>query len=109
MELHHHHDPDGRWVGWTGWIREDAGHVSGWHHHAANDTYVYVIRGSVTIEFGPGGSEHFEARAGDFFLIPSQTIHREMTGQDAGHEAFVLRVGGEPEQVDMEGPEGAGS
>jgi hypothetical protein len=32
---------DGRWADW---IRNDAGDVSGWHHHAANDTYVYVSR-----------------------------------------------------------------
>lgn len=89
MELRHHFDPDGRWVGWTGWIRNDAGDVSGWHHHAANDTYVYVVRGSVTIEFGPGGAERVEARAGAFFLVPSQTIHRETTGSDADLDAFV--------------------
>jgi uncharacterized RmlC-like cupin family protein len=108
MELRHHFDPNGGWVGWTGWIRNDAGDVSGWHHHAANDTYVYVIRGSVTIEFGPGGAERVEARAGDFFHVPSRTIHRETTGPNADLEAFVLRVGGEPEQVDVNGPKGAG-
>ncbi|MDQ3691792.1 MAG: cupin domain-containing protein [Chloroflexota bacterium] len=107
MELRQHLDPDGRWVGWSGWIRNEAGDVSGWHHHAANDTYVYVIRGSVTIEFGQGGAERVEARTGDFFLVPSQTVHRETTGPD-GNEAFVLRVGGEPEHVNVDGPEGAG-
>jgi uncharacterized RmlC-like cupin family protein len=105
MELRHHVDREGRWVGWTGWIRNDAGDVSGWHHHAANDTYVYVIRGSVTVDFGPGGVERIEARAGDFFMVPSQTIHRETTGADGDLEAFVLRLGGEPEQVNVDGPE----
>jgi uncharacterized RmlC-like cupin family protein len=105
MELRHLFDPDGRWVGWTGWIRNDAGDVSRWHHHVANDTYVYVIRGSVTIEFGPGGAERVEARAGDFFLVPSHTIHRETTSPNADLEAFVLRVGGEPEHLDVDGPE----
>jgi uncharacterized RmlC-like cupin family protein len=107
MELRQHFDADGRWVGFTGWIRNEAGDVSGWHHHAANDTYVYVIRGSVTIEFGPGGAERVEARAGDFFLVPPETIHRELTGPDADLEAFVLRVGGEPEHVGVDAPEGA--
>jgi uncharacterized RmlC-like cupin family protein len=107
MELRQRLDPDGRWVGWTGWIRNDAGDLSGWHHHAANDTYVYVIRGVVTIEFGPGGADRIEARAGDFFLVPAQTIHRETTGPDADLEAFVLRVGGEPEHVNVDGPEEA--
>lgn len=106
MELRHHLDHDGRWVGWTGWIRNDAGDVSGWHHHADNDTFVYVIHGSVTIEFGPGGGERVEARAGDFFVVPSQTVHRELTGSGADLDAFVVRVGGEPEHVNVDGPEG---
>jgi quercetin dioxygenase-like cupin family protein len=107
MELRHHLDPEGRWVGWSGCIRNDAGDVSGWHHHAANDTYVYVIRGSVTIEFGPGGGEGVEARSGDFFVVPSHTIHRETTGPDADLDAFVLLIGAEPEHVNVDGPEGA--
>ena len=94
---------DGRWAAW---IRNDAGDVSGWHHHAANDTYVYVSRGSLTIDFGPGGAESVVARAGDFILVPSGTIHRETTGPDADLDAFVIRAGGDPEHVNVEGPEG---
>lgn len=93
---------DGRWAAW---IRNEAGDVSGWHHHAANDTYVYVSRGSLTIEFGPGGGGSVVAGAGDFVVVPSQTIHRETTGPDADLEAFVLRIGGGPEHVNVEGPE----
>jgi mannose-6-phosphate isomerase-like protein (cupin superfamily) len=108
LELRHHLDPDGRWIGWSGWIRNEAGDVSGWHHHAANETYVYVIRGSITIEFGAEGAGRVEARAGDFFIVPSNTIHRETTGLDEDLEVFVVRVGGEPEHVDVDGPDGAG-
>src|SRR5262249_49554328 len=97
LEVRHRLDPDGRWVGWTGWITNEAGDVSGWHHHGANDTYVYVIRGSVTIEFGPGGAERIGARAGDFFFVPANAIHREVTGPDTDLDAFIVRVGGEPE------------
>ena len=107
METRHRLDADGRWVGWSGWIRNEAGAESGWHHHAANDTYVYIIRGSLMTEFGPNGAEQIEARAGDFFMVPAHTIHRERTGPDADVEAFVIRVGGEPEKVDVDGPEGA--
>jgi uncharacterized RmlC-like cupin family protein len=107
-EQRHFFDRDSRWIGWAGWIKNDAGDVSGWHHHADNETYVSVIRGSVTIHFGPGGGENIVARAGDFFVVPSQTIHRETTSPDADLEAFVVRVGGEPEEVSAEGPESAG-
>ena len=101
----HHLDADGRWVGLSGWIRNEAGDVSGWHHHAANETYVYVIRGSITLEFGPGGTERAEARSGDLFVVPSHTIHRETTGPDADLEAFIVRVGSEPERIDVDEPE----
>ena len=82
---------------WADWITNDAGDVSGWHHHATNHTYVYVIRGSVAVEFGPGGSDRIVAGAGDLFVVPPDTIHRELTGEDSDLEAFVVRVGGEPE------------
>ena len=95
---------DGRWADWIG---NDAGDVSDWHHHAGNDTYVYISRGSVTVEFGPGGRESAVARAGDFFIVPPQTIHREITGDDSDLEAFVIRIGGEPEHVGVDGPEAA--
>jgi uncharacterized RmlC-like cupin family protein len=108
LELRHHVDPDGRWIDWTGWIRNDAGDVSDWHHHGVNDTYVYVIRGSVTIEFGWDGAERVEARAGDLFLVPSQTIHRELTDPAADLEALVIRVGGLPEKVEVDATEVTG-
>jgi len=102
-ERRHFHDLDGRWVGWAGWIQNEAGDVSGWHHHAVNETHVYVIRGSVTVEFGPGGSDRIVAGAGDFFIVPSNTVHRELTSADSDLEAFVIRVGGEPEEIGAEG------
>ena len=104
-ERRHFHDLDRRWVGWSGWIKDEAGDTSGWHHHATNETYVYVIRGSVTVEFGPGGSERIVAGAGDFFIVPSNTVHRELTSDGSDLEAFIVRVGGEPEEVGAGEPE----
>jgi uncharacterized RmlC-like cupin family protein len=101
-ERRRHYEREGRWASW---IRNEAGDVSRWHHHAANETYVYISRGSLTIEFGPGGAESVEARAGDFIVIPSGTVHRETTGAEADLEAFVIRIGGDPEHVYMDGPE----
>jgi uncharacterized RmlC-like cupin family protein len=101
-ERRHLRDPDDRWVGWAGWIQNDAGDVSGWHHHATNETHVYVIRGSVTVEYGRGGSDRIVAGAGDFFIVPPDTIHRELTGDESDLEAYIVRVGGEPEEVAAE-------
>jgi uncharacterized RmlC-like cupin family protein len=107
LEERQRHDADGRWVGLSGLIRNEAGDASGWHHHAANDTYVYVIRGSIVIEFGADGGERIEARAGDFFVVPADTIHRETTGPDSDLDAFIIRVGTQPEYVQVDGPEQA--
>ena len=104
MEERMFFDRDGHWVGWGGWIRNEAGDVSGWHHHADCETFVYIIRGSLTVEFGPGGSDSIVAHAGNFVFIPPNVIHRETTGKDFDLEAFVLRAGREPEQVNVSGP-----
>jgi mannose-6-phosphate isomerase-like protein (cupin superfamily) len=104
LEMRHYFDADKRWIGWSGWITNDAGEVSGWHHHAANDTFVYLIRGRLTIEFGPSGTQPLEAAAGDFIVIPAQTVHRETTSREGDVEAFVMRVGGEPEHVKVNAP-----
>lgn len=93
---------------WAAWIRNEAGDAGGWHHHAANDTYVYVSRGTLTMEFGPGGAETVIARGGDFIVVPAHTIHRETTGPNEDLDAFVIRIGGEPERVDVEGPNATG-
>jgi uncharacterized RmlC-like cupin family protein len=94
---------------WAAWIQNEAGDVSGWHHHAANETYVYVSRGTLTMNFGPDGAEAVVARGGDFVVVPAHTIHRETTGPDEDLEAFVIRIGGEPEHVNVEGPDRAGA
>lgn len=64
-----------------------------------------MSRGSVTTEFGPDGAESIEARAGDFFIVPANTVHRETTGLDSDMEAFIIRVGGEPEKMEVDRPE----
>ena len=97
-------DPEGRWAGWTGWIRNDAGNVSGWHQHPGSDTFVYLIRGSLAVDYGRGARDRVVGNPGDFLLIPAGTIHRETTGDESDLEAFVFRVGREPEQVDEAGP-----
>jgi uncharacterized RmlC-like cupin family protein len=104
LAIHHYLGGDGRWVGFAGWVHNHAGDTSGWHHHADNDTYVYVVRGWLRVDFGASGTESVIAGAGDFIVIPSRTIHHETTSPDGDLDAFVFRVGGEPERVDVDGP-----
>jgi uncharacterized RmlC-like cupin family protein len=93
---------DGRWAGW---IRTDAGVAGGWHHHGGNDSYIYILRGSLTIEFGAGGRESVLAGAGDFIFNPARIVHRETTSPDGDVEAFVVRVGDGPQLVNVDGPD----
>ena len=40
---------EGRWVGYTTTV---PGVMSGWHHHGENDTYFYMVTGTIDLEFG---------------------------------------------------------
>jgi uncharacterized RmlC-like cupin family protein len=90
---------------WIGWVRTEAGVAGGWHHHGERDSYVYVIDGSIDIEFGPGGRERVTAGPGDVVVNPREAIHREVTGPDGPAELFVVRVGPGPLTVNVDGPD----
>lgn len=92
---------------WAGWIRTDAGVAGGWHHHGDHDSYIYVLRGSLTIDFGPAGGESVRADAGDFIFNPANLVHRETTGPEGDAEAFIVRVGSGPQLVNVDGPDPA--
>jgi uncharacterized RmlC-like cupin family protein len=90
---------------WVGYVRTEPGAKSGWHHHGDTDTYVYVLRGSMDLEFGPGGRERVAGTVGDFIHVPRGAIHREGTAPDQAGEAVVVRVGSGPPVVPVDGPE----
>jgi uncharacterized RmlC-like cupin family protein len=62
---------------WAGLVRTAPGVTSGWHHHAEHETSIYVARGSVRMESGPGGRQVISAVEGDFLHVPKGAIHRE--------------------------------
>lgn len=92
---------------WVGWVQAEAGLASGWHHHGDRSSYIYVLSGGITIEFGPAGRESVTAVAGDFILNPAHMVHREITTPDAAAEFFVVRVGTGPQNVNVDGPDPA--
>jgi uncharacterized RmlC-like cupin family protein len=90
---------------WAGLTTTEPGLVSGWHHHGGHDTIVYVISGSVGIEFGQGGRQAVRASAGDFLVIPSGLVHRESTPGEEPSTSVVIRAGGDgPPTVEVDGP-----
>jgi uncharacterized RmlC-like cupin family protein len=89
---------------WLGFVRTDPGIEGGWHHHGERDSYIYVLRGSISIDFGPGGRDRLAARPGDFIFNPARMVHREVTGSEPG-ELIVVRLGPGPQVVNVEGPD----
>jgi uncharacterized RmlC-like cupin family protein len=90
---------------WAGLTTTEPGLVSGWHHHGGHDTIVYVISGSVAIEFGEGGRQVVQGGASDFLVIPSGLVHRESTPGEEPSRSVVIRAGGDgPPTVEVDGP-----
>lgn len=82
---------------WAGFVRTDAGMISGWHHHAGYESVIYVLTGRLRMESGPGGASVVEAGPGDFLFVPRGSIHREGNPTEVEGTAVVVRSGrGDP-------------
>ena len=79
---------------------------SGWHHHGAHQTAIYVLAGRMRMESGRGGGDVVEAGAGDFIYVPSGAIHRESNPGAEQAVAVILRSGTGEVVVNVEGPAG---
>ena len=92
---------------WAGFVRTAAGMVSGWHHHGAFESVIYVATGALVMEFGPDGGETLEARPGDFLYVAPGAVHRESNPtQDESH-IIVVRSGSGEAVINVDGPEAA--
>ena len=89
---------------WSGFARTEPGMASGWHHHAEYESTIYVLTGSLRMEFGSEGEEVFEANPGDFVFVGKQAVHRESNPSAEEATFIVVRAGeGEP-VVNVDGP-----
>jgi uncharacterized RmlC-like cupin family protein len=89
---------------WAGSVRTEAGAVSGWHHHGDHETSIYIVDGVLRMEFGAGGADTIEAKAGDFLHVPKGAIHREANPGDAESHLVVVRAGTGPPTINVDGP-----
>ena len=89
---------------WAGLVRTEPGMTSGWHHHGEYETTIYVTKGNLRLESGPGGTEIVTAVAGDFVHVPKGAVHRE--GNDGREESHlvVVRAGHGPPTINVDGP-----
>lgn len=92
---------------WFGHVEAEPETMSGWHHHGENVTMGYVLKGAVTLEFGPGGGERVEVREGEFFEVPKHTVHREGNASPEAGEVIIARVGEGQLVFPVEGPDPA--
>ena len=89
---------------WAGFARTDAGMVSGWHHHGEYESAIYVLTGSLRMEFGSAGEETFDAGSGDFVFVGKGVVHRESNPSTEQGTVVVVRAGpGEP-LTNVDGP-----
>jgi uncharacterized RmlC-like cupin family protein len=89
---------------WSGLVRTEAGMVSGWHHHGEYETVIYVLTGSLRMEFGPGGADTVEAGPGDFLYVPKGAVHREGNPSAQPADIVVVRAGEGESTVNVGGP-----
>jgi uncharacterized RmlC-like cupin family protein len=89
---------------WAGFVRTDAGMVSGWHHHGAYESVIYVLTGALRMESGPGGREVVEARPGDFIRVPKGVVHREGNPTAQPADIVVVRAGRGESSFNVAGP-----
>lgn len=89
---------------WAGRAETAPNTMSGWHHHGGHTTVGYMLSGTARFEFGPGGRDAVEVSAGDFFVVPSWTVHREGNPTDRPGEVVIVRYGEGPPVFPAEGP-----
>jgi uncharacterized RmlC-like cupin family protein len=76
-----------------------------WHHHGENTGYVYVLRGRLRVEWGPGGRDIVDLARGDFYAISPNTIHREANPGTEDQVLIAFVVGSGSKFVNVDGPE----
>jgi uncharacterized RmlC-like cupin family protein len=89
---------------WAGIATTTGRTFSGWHHHGAYESVIHVLRGRVRLEYGHGGAQVIDARAGDTLYVAPGEIHREGNPDDERSEIVVVRGGRGEIVVNVPGP-----
>jgi len=86
-------------------VTTEPGCASPWHHHGSHETYVYVLEGEATVEFGRGGAGQIRATAdGSLHVVPANLAHREINTGSIPNRMLIVRVGEGPAVIPLDGP-----
>ena len=85
----------------SGTVTTEPGVVSGWHHHGTHETSIYILRGTLHMEFAEGA---FDAHEGDFIHMPAGAVHRESNPGREPNLAVFSRAGTGTVTVNVEAP-----
>ena len=89
---------------WAGVVDTEPGAASGWHHHGEHETTLYVVQGTMRLEFGHGGRDVVEAGPGDFLRVPAGAVHRESNPGADTSRAVIVRCGEGAPTTNVDGP-----
>jgi uncharacterized RmlC-like cupin family protein len=94
---------------WAGLVHTAPGARSGWHHHGEHETSLYVVTGTMRLEYGPAGATSVDAGPGSFLHVPAHTVHRESNPAADTSTAVIARAGRVshpgPPTINVDGPD----
>ena len=82
----------------------DPGAASGAHHHGANESGIYILRGRVRFRWGDKLENVEIAEPGDFIFVPPFEIHME-ENLDLENEAELLLARNSQEAIVVNVPD----
>ena len=89
---------------WMGTAVNDPGAASGAHHHGANESGIYILRGRVRFRWGEKLEHVAIAEPGDFIFVPPYEVHME-ENLDTENEAELLLARNSQEQIVVNVPD----
>jgi uncharacterized RmlC-like cupin family protein len=89
---------------WMGTAINAPGAASGAHHHGANESGIYILRGRVRFRWGDRFEHAVDTGPGDFIFVPPFEVHME-ENLDPGDEAELLLARNSQEQVVVNVPD----
>lgn len=86
---------------WVGDVETEPGEWSGWHHHGATATYMYMLARTLEFKYGTSG-ETVRVEPGDVAQMPAGVVHRERTTPGEPGQIVLMRFGPGPAVVNVD-------